>query len=123
MDLEQVLSKYVSGTKLTELVTLLGNEPSTTLKGILKQYVTRRELAKFLDLEERTIIRWERLGCGPPMTRLGKRPLYHLDSFAKWLRDIEGTRPYHHLQPLELAKQPRGRPPHPVPKSRVGRKA
>jgi hypothetical protein len=39
------------------------------------EYLTRAELAAELDNSERTIIRWDNAGVGPPRTVLGRRVL------------------------------------------------
>ena len=52
-------------------------------------YPTRAELAAELDNSERTIIRWDNAGVGPPRTVLGRRVLYRREGVMQWLRDRE----------------------------------
>ena len=51
--------------------------------------VSREELAKILGRNPRTLYRWELLGTGPPITRLGVSPFYSLDSLKAWLKSRE----------------------------------
>jgi hypothetical protein len=53
------------------------------------EYLTRAELAAELDNSERTIIRWDNAGVGPPRTVLGRRVLYRREGVMQWLRDRE----------------------------------
>lgn len=53
------------------------------------EYLTRAELAAELDNSERTIIRWDNAGVGPPRTVLGRRVLYRREGVLQWLRDRE----------------------------------
>lgn len=54
---------------------------------LLDEYLTRPELAVEFDKSERTLERWERLGIGPPVTRLGSTPIYNIQGARAWLRD------------------------------------
>jgi hypothetical protein len=54
------------------------------------EHVTRRQLAKLSGKSEMFWIRLERARKGPPITRLGKTPLYRLTSVRAWLEAREG---------------------------------
>jgi DNA-binding XRE family transcriptional regulator len=56
---------------------------------LLKDYSSRKALADQLGLTEKTLIRWELDGKGPPITRLGRQVLYYNPSTEKWLRSQE----------------------------------
>jgi hypothetical protein len=57
--------------------------------GILEDYISRKQLAADLKLAEATLIRWEKDGKGPPVTRIGRDVVYSIPSFKKWLKDQE----------------------------------
>jgi predicted DNA-binding transcriptional regulator AlpA len=56
---------------------------------LLKDYIPRSKLAAEIGYCEKTLIRWERDGQGPPPTRLGRKVLYLKSSVEKWLRSQE----------------------------------
>jgi hypothetical protein len=56
---------------------------------LLKDYISRPELATKLGKSEKTLIRWELDGKGPPVTRVGRDVLYSIPSFEKWLKAQE----------------------------------
>jgi hypothetical protein len=56
---------------------------------ILKDYVSREQLAANIGKSTKTLIRWELDGSGPPVTRLGRDVLYYIPSIEKWLRSQE----------------------------------
>ncbi len=58
-------------------------------KKLLDDFFTRAALAGELGKSERTLERWERLGIGPPVTRLGNTPIYNIDGARAWLRAQE----------------------------------
>jgi len=73
---------------------------------VLDGYLSREELAQQLDVNTRTIDRWESLGQGPPRVAIGRTILYKLDSVRDWLasretlpialrrsRDLTGVKP------------------------------
>jgi hypothetical protein len=45
---------------------------------ILKDYVSREQLAANIGKSTKTLIRWELDGRGPPVTRLGRDVLYYI---------------------------------------------
>ncbi len=57
--------------------------------GILDDYISRKQLAADLKLAEATLIRWEKDGKGPPVTRIGRDVVYSIPSFKKWLKEQE----------------------------------
>jgi excisionase family DNA binding protein len=56
---------------------------------ILSDYFTPKEAAAELKVTVRTLDRWQRLGEGPPITKLGRRGLYRRSSLQAWLRTRE----------------------------------
>ncbi len=60
---------------------------------LLAEYVPRSDLAKQLKVCDRTLERWERLGTGPVVTRIGNRTFYHLDDVRAWLRALRRPPP------------------------------
>ena len=52
---------------------------------ILEEYLSRTELAADLGVCERTLIRWNILGEGPPVSRIGRRPMYRRAAVQAWL--------------------------------------
>jgi hypothetical protein len=56
---------------------------------ILKDYISRDDLADKLGKSAKTLVRWELDGRGPPVTRIGRDVLYSIPSFEKWLKTQE----------------------------------
>jgi len=56
---------------------------------VLSEYLTRKELADQLSRTVRTLERWEVRRIGPPITRVGKTPMYRIDSVHAWLKSQE----------------------------------
>jgi hypothetical protein len=56
---------------------------------ILKDYVSRDDLAAKLGITVKTLVRWQNDGKGPPVTYLGRVPFYSIPSFEKWLKAQE----------------------------------
>lgn len=56
---------------------------------ILKDYVSREQLAANIGKSTKTLVRWELDGHGPPVTRIGRDVLYYIPSVEKWLRSQE----------------------------------
>ena len=52
---------------------------------ILAEFLTREELAAELELNPRTLDRWDVLRMGPPRTFVGRKVLYRRTSIQKWL--------------------------------------
>jgi predicted DNA-binding transcriptional regulator AlpA len=67
-----------------------GEQPAmTTIEVMASYYVPRAELARKLGKSEGTLIRWEKDGKGPPVTRIGRDVKYYIPSVEKWLRSQE----------------------------------
>jgi predicted DNA-binding transcriptional regulator AlpA len=60
-----------------------------TTDNLLDDFLTPNEAAAELNICERTLDRWRRLGEGPPITKLGRRVLYRRSSLQAWLRTCE----------------------------------
>jgi hypothetical protein len=56
---------------------------------LLVDYVKRKSFAAELGVSQETLIRWEKDGHGPPVTRLGRIPYYYRPSATAWLRSQE----------------------------------
>jgi hypothetical protein len=54
--------------------------------GLLDGYMTTEQLAAELKVSPRTIARWDRLRCGPPIVRIGRRKLRPRDGVSAWLK-------------------------------------
>ena len=65
---------------------------------ILEGYIRRAELARMLNVTERTVYRWELLRIGPPRVVVGALILYRLDSIQQWLKSRE-------QQPLPITQR------------------
>jgi predicted DNA-binding transcriptional regulator AlpA len=65
------------------------HERDVTMTDLLKDYLPRSELAAAIGYCEKTLIRWERDGQGPPPTRVGRKVLYLKSSVEKWLLSRE----------------------------------
>lgn len=56
------------------------------MAALLDDYFTRSELARELNVTERTIIRYQNQPNGLPRTKMGGRTLYRRDSVLAWLK-------------------------------------
>jgi hypothetical protein len=56
---------------------------------ILDEHLPRPRLASELGVNERTLQRWAKLRIGPPVTWIGRRPFYSVDSVRAWLKSRE----------------------------------
>jgi hypothetical protein len=65
---------------------------------LLDGYATEPELARELKRSERTLIRWRVMREGPPVTFVGRTPMYNLASAREWLRARE-RRPHRRPAP------------------------
>lgn len=52
---------------------------------LLQNYLDRAALAEAIGYTEKTLIRWELDGKGPPVTRVGRQVLYRRASVEQWL--------------------------------------
>jgi hypothetical protein len=64
-------------------------EPPQMQTEILKDYISRDQLAAKLGKAVKTLVRWENDGKGPPVTRIGRDVLYSIPSFERWLKKQE----------------------------------
>jgi predicted DNA-binding transcriptional regulator AlpA len=64
-------------------------EPPQMQTDILKDYISRDDLADKLGKSVKTLVRWELDGKGPPVTRIGRDVLYRIPSVEKWLQAQE----------------------------------
>jgi hypothetical protein len=62
---------------------------SLTHDDILADYLPRPALAEKLKKDERTLARWEAQRSGPPVTRIGHKPYYRIESVRAWLKSLE----------------------------------
>ena len=62
----------------------------TAQGGILDDYLTDDELANELGIHKRTLARWDALGEGPKITRVGRKKLRRRVTARQWLADREG---------------------------------
>jgi len=58
---------------------------------ILKDYISREQLAAQLGKSVKTLVRWELDGRGPPVTRIGRDVCYAIPSVQNWLKQQERT--------------------------------
>jgi predicted DNA-binding transcriptional regulator AlpA len=58
---------------------------------MLDKLIPRKRLAEMLGKSEVTLIRWEKDGKGPPVTRIGRDVVYSVSSIEKWLKAQEHT--------------------------------
>ena len=56
---------------------------------LLDDYMDDDELAADLHVSPRTIQRWDRLGEGPPITRIGRKKLRRRPAARQWLLSRE----------------------------------
>lgn len=59
------------------------------MAALLDEYLTRSELARELNVAERTIIRYQNQPDGLPRTKMGGRTLYRRASVLAWLQTNE----------------------------------
>ena len=62
-------------------------------ENLLGDFLEQDEAAAELKVCERTLDRWQRLGEGPPITKVGRRTLYRRSSLQAWLgaREQQGS--------------------------------
>jgi predicted DNA-binding transcriptional regulator AlpA len=70
-----------------QVIAMSNSEP------ILSKFLTKEELAAELQLNPRTLDRWDVLGMGPPRTHIGCRKVrYSRASVERWLAAQEHRR-------------------------------
>jgi hypothetical protein len=63
---------------------------SNAAGGLLDEFLTRAVTTVELKLKnERTLKRWEELGKGPPVTRIGRVPYYNIEALRRWIASQE----------------------------------
>lgn len=84
------------------------NETSLILAGYLKP----KDLAKALEVSERTIARWHHFREGPPRVEIGRKVYYRLESVNAWVASCERPEPRagHARRPRSRAISPSGVP-------------
>jgi hypothetical protein len=60
---------------------------------VLQDYYTLEELASELRVDVRTVQRWNQLRIGPPVTYMGKKPIFRKQSVPAWLASQEREQP------------------------------
>lgn len=58
----------------------------------VKEYISRKDLAAELGKQEMSLIRWEKEGRGPPVTRIGRDVVYSRSGIEAWLKSLETSR-------------------------------
>ena len=64
----------------------LGNDE---IPHLLRNYLTREQLAAMLNKSVRTLDRMHRKRVGPPRTTIGKLVRYRLEAVEEWIRQHE----------------------------------
>jgi predicted site-specific integrase-resolvase len=59
------------------------------IAGLLDDYLPRKNFAEELGIREETLIRWEKDGRGPPVSRFGRKVFYFKPSIEQWKRSQE----------------------------------
>jgi hypothetical protein len=57
----------------------------STSETLMADFLEQDEAAAELKVCSRTLDRWQKLGEGPPITKLGRRVLYRRSSLLEWL--------------------------------------
>lgn len=60
---------------------------------ILAGYLKPKDLAKALDVSERTIARWHHFREGPPRVEIGRKVYYRKESVVAWIASCERPEP------------------------------
>jgi hypothetical protein len=64
-------------------------EQSDAAKLVIGEYIKPEDLARELEISERSLARWHSLRTGPPRTTIGKVILYRRAAVTEWLRSRE----------------------------------
>ena len=51
--------------------------------------LSEEDIAALADVDVATVRNWRAQRSGPPFTKIGRRPLYRVEAFQRWLRDRE----------------------------------
>src|SRR5690242_18250266 len=76
---------------MSELQNPETNQSDETL--LLAGYLKPRDLAKALEVSERTIARWHPFREGPPRVEIGRKAYYRLQSVTAWIASCERPEP------------------------------
>lgn len=68
----------------TETATETATKPN-----LLAGYFTPDQAAAALGYTARTLWRWEVLNQGPPITRIGRKKFYNIDTLEAWVKSRE----------------------------------
>lgn len=61
-----------------------------TAAGLLSDYLTQSEVARQLNVTEKTLRSWRAMGEGPAVTRIGRRKIrFKRDTVRRWLEERE----------------------------------
>jgi|GEM_PF-828255 predicted DNA-binding transcriptional regulator AlpA len=60
---------------------------------LLAGYLKPKDLAKALEVSERTIARWHHLREGPPRVEIGRKVYYRQESVIAWIASCERPEP------------------------------
>ncbi len=71
---------------------------------LLAGYLKHKDLAKELEVSERTIARWHHFREGPPRVEIGRKVYYRKESVKAWIASCE------HPEPLAGRARRRSRP-------------
>ncbi|MDO5623032.1 MAG: helix-turn-helix domain-containing protein [Paracoccus sp. (in: a-proteobacteria)] len=66
-----------------------GIQPNDDQTDILRDWMSRAELAQTLGLTSDTLARWETRRIGPPCVRIGRKIIYRRAAVQSWLLDQE----------------------------------
>ena len=81
-------------------IVVSGDSARNPLSEILKDYISRPDFCRALQINTNTAEKWAVARKGPPVTIIARRAYYHIADVQKW---IEAQRP------AETATRPRAR--------------
>jgi hypothetical protein len=65
---------------------------------LLDGYLTRTKMAQEINRGVRTLERWENQRIGPPVTYIGKTPMYRIEAVRAWLLTLERNQAHEESQ-------------------------
>ena len=74
---------------MTEDTPASATNDEGTQNGLLADYLTDDELAGELGISPRTLARWDALGEGPPITKVGRKKMRRRKTARQWLAEKE----------------------------------
>ena len=51
--------------------------------------LSEEDVAALADVDVGTVRNWRAQRSGPPFTKIGRRPLYRVEAFQRWLKERE----------------------------------